>query len=276
MRSRGIARAVLCVGLLAMGALVAAQGQLPGVEPLRDFGQDVTPSFEGWYPNADGTYSLSFGYMNRNVKEEVDIPIGPDNKLEPGPIDQGQPTHFLPRRQMGLFTVVVPKDFAKRRITWTLTRNGRANTVTGHLDDRWLIDALEDPTIHNKPPVLRWTQSAPEHLGPRPLVTTLTGTANTPVQLEAWVSDDKVSLRGDQKQAEILTVVWQKYRAPGEVTFVKDRPEVDKTTGHVATTATFSQPGEYWLRLMVNDYTGPTGASGQCCWTNGIAKITVR
>jgi hypothetical protein len=272
------ARTALCALAIAaaMPFLGAGQGQLPGVEPLHESGQDVTPSFEGWYPNPDGTFNLSFGYMNRNLKEVVDIPIGPNNRIEPGAADQGQPTHFLARRQMGLFTVTVPKDFGKRRVSWTLTRDGRSNTVTGHIDDRWLIDALEDPTIKNKPPVLRFQQSGPPHLGPRPLAQALTATVGLPATLEAWVSDDKVSLRGDQKQAEILTVVWQKYRAPGEVTFAKDRPEVDRATGHVTTTATFKQPGEYWLRLMVNDYTGPTGASGQCCWTNGIVKVSVK
>src|SRR6266478_4996261 len=98
--------------LLASGALVCAtlpvngqSGQLP-MEPLHDAGQNVTPAYEGWFKNPDGSVSMLFGYFNRNLKEELDVPIGPNNEIEPGGPDRGQPTHFLPRRQWGLFTVM--------------------------------------------------------------------------------------------------------------------------------------------------------------------------
>ena len=84
------------------------------MEPPHDSGQSVTPAFEGWFANADGTYSILFGYFNRNMKQELDIPIGPDNKIEPAGPDQGQPTHFMTRRQWGVFTVTVPKDFGSQ------------------------------------------------------------------------------------------------------------------------------------------------------------------
>ena len=84
----------------------------------------MSPSYEGWYPNADGTFSLSFGYFNRNYEERLDIPVGPDNRIEPGPANRGQPTHFLPRRQTGVLAVVVPADFGDRQLTWILTANG--------------------------------------------------------------------------------------------------------------------------------------------------------
>ena len=268
--------AVLAVFAANASSTLVAQGQLPGVEPLHDAGQDVTPSFEGWYPNPDGTFNLSFGYMNRNLKEVVDIPIGPDNRIEPGGPDHGQPTHFLPRRQMGLFTVTVPKDFGNKRITWTLVRNGKTNSVTGHIDNRWLIDALEDPTIKNKPPVIKFSENGTSSLGPRPLTTSLTGAVGTPLTLDVWATDDGVTLRGDKKQAAELNVTWQKYRGPGPVKIAKEKQDIDRTTWRATTTATFTVPGEYWLRVMANDYTGPTGASGQCCWTNGIAKVTVK
>ena len=54
----------------------------------------MTGAFEGWFPNQDGTFSLLVGYYNRNLREAVDIPIGPNNTIEPGGPDQGQPTHF--------------------------------------------------------------------------------------------------------------------------------------------------------------------------------------
>ncbi|HKA07275.1 MAG TPA: hypothetical protein VKD71_08465, partial [Gemmataceae bacterium] len=57
-------------------------------------GQVVTPTYEGWWPNDDGSFTLFFGYFNTNWQEELDVPIGPDNAIEPGGPDQGQPTHF--------------------------------------------------------------------------------------------------------------------------------------------------------------------------------------
>ena len=72
------------------------------------------PAFEGWYPNADGSFSLLIGYYNRNSKEALDIPIGPNNRIEPGEPDQGQPTYFEIGRQWGVFVIKVPKDFGKQ------------------------------------------------------------------------------------------------------------------------------------------------------------------
>ena len=42
----------------------------------RSSGQTVTPAYEGWYRNADGSFTLSFGYYNRNASESVEIPAG--------------------------------------------------------------------------------------------------------------------------------------------------------------------------------------------------------
>src|SRR5712691_10283651 len=85
-------------------------------------GQDVAPAFEGWERNPDGTYSIVFGYLNRNYEEEVDVPIGPNNSVDLGGDDRGQPTHFYPRRQRFIFKVQVPKDWDNnRKVAWTLT-----------------------------------------------------------------------------------------------------------------------------------------------------------
>jgi hypothetical protein len=106
---------------------------------------------------------------------------------------------------------------------------------------------------------------------------TLTATVGQPLTLDVYATDDGVTLRRElnPKTPPVLTVHWTKYRGPGKVTFAKDAPEVDRTSSKASTTATFSEPGEYMLRITANDYTGPTGASGQCCWTNGLVKVTV-
>src|SRR5215467_1403921 len=112
----------------AMAALVLGAQQTP-LEPHHDSGQSVTAAFEGWFPNQDGTFSILFGYLNRNAKQELDIPVGPANRIEPDGPDQGQPTHFLPGRNWGVFTITVPKDFGSRKITWSITANGITTQV---------------------------------------------------------------------------------------------------------------------------------------------------
>ena len=83
--------------------------------------------------NADGSFNMVFGYMNRNYEEQVDVPVGPDNTVEPGGPDQGQPAHFYPRRQQFMFKVRVPKDWGKKDVVWTLTANGKTEKAFGSL-----------------------------------------------------------------------------------------------------------------------------------------------
>src|SRR3989442_15855709 len=119
--------------VLAAPARSSAQlGQQIG-QIRHNSGQNVVPVFEGWERNPDGTFNLLFGYMNRNYAEEPEIPIGPDNNFSPGPADQGQATHFYPRRQQFMFKVKVPADFGKTELVWTLTRNGQTEKAYGTL-----------------------------------------------------------------------------------------------------------------------------------------------
>src|ERR1700680_952438 len=125
---RGLHTIFLWSCLLAGSFAVRAQVPLPTeIGQMKfDSGQDVVPVYEGWMPNADGTFSFVFGYFNRNWKEELSIPAGPDNKMEPGTPDRGQATYFLPRRQSFLFRVQVPKDWGQKELIWTITAHGRS------------------------------------------------------------------------------------------------------------------------------------------------------
>ena len=58
--------------LAQLAAAALASAQLP-LEP-RGSGQSVTPAYEGWYRNADGSISLLVGYFNRNLKQEARHP----------------------------------------------------------------------------------------------------------------------------------------------------------------------------------------------------------
>ena len=103
-------------------------------------GQSVAPAYEGWWPNQDGSVTMFFGYMNSNWEEEFDIPIGADNNIEPGGPDQGQPTHFYPRRNPFLFTIRVPKDLGDRELVWTITTHGRTQRAYASLKSDYRID----------------------------------------------------------------------------------------------------------------------------------------
>ena len=104
-------------------------------------GQSLQPAFEGWMKNQDGSYSLWFGYLNRNYEETPDIPIGPNNGFGAGGEDLGQPTHFLPRRQPWVFKVTVPADWPKDKdVVWTVTVNGTTLKAYGSLWPVWEVD----------------------------------------------------------------------------------------------------------------------------------------
>jgi hypothetical protein len=103
-------------------------------------GQSLTPAYEGWWPNEDGSATMFFGYMNSNWEQEFDVPVGPQNAIEPGGPDQGQPTHFFPRRNPFLFTIRVPKDFGNKELVWTLTANGKTEHTYASLKSDYQID----------------------------------------------------------------------------------------------------------------------------------------
>jgi hypothetical protein len=270
-----------CAALVAAAlgvASIAAQSQLP-LEPIRDTGQSVTAAYEGWYKNADGTYSLLVGYFNRNKKEALDIPIGPNNKIEPGPADQGQPTHFLPRRQWGVFTIVVPADFGDKKLTWTIVANGRSTSVPMGLHRDYEVEPFKDAAMGNTPPILKLAAKGAALQGPpRGMASTLTTTLPAPLALNAWVTDEAhiepgaAPARANQPP---VSITWSLYRGPAAVTFDQAKPKVDPADGKTVTTATFTVPGEYVLRAQVNDASGDGGGGFQCCWTTGHVKVTV-
>jgi hypothetical protein len=287
MRQSLFPRFALCVGIAAALSTAAAAQLLDPPRP-HDSGLTVTPSFEGWFPNADGTFTLSFGYMNRNRKEALDIPVGPNNRLEPGPTDQGQPTHFDVRRHTGVFTVVVPKDFGDRKLTWSITTHGETISIPGHLRPEWMIDALKEITSGNTPPVVRFDRAGKGAQGPGGTTTTLSAAAGRATPLDVWVQDDGIGKRsegrnraGTPRPAEpTLGVVWSKFRGPGRVDFGAAEPPIGED-GKATTTATFSEAGEYVLRVLAWDSSGRPArgimAGGfQCCWTNGYVRVTVR
>ncbi|MBZ5609191.1 MAG: hypothetical protein LAP38_13090 [Acidobacteriia bacterium] len=244
-------------------------------------GQNVVPVFEGWERNADGSFNLVFGYMNRNYEEQVDIAVGPDNNIAPGDLDQGQPTHFYRRRQQFVFKVKVPKDWGQKDLVWTLTSRGRTEKAYGTLlptselgnlvyqENRGGPSDLTYPEEPNQPPSIEMVGPAqrtivlPETLSLTVLVTDDGHPAAAPRRANARSAAGGVSLGPGREnpvtQAVVrldpgvrLGVTWVVYRAgPGPVTF--EPMHVAAVDGKAVTKVSFSQPGIYRLRAYADD-----------------------
>jgi len=334
MRARGFMAVAILAGAAASGTLVRAGhqarsplrqpqwgaqgiGQSPGGLPLsqtiRERGSSVTGAFEGWYYGKDGnTYAL-VGYFNRNTKQEFDIPTGANNRIEPGGPDQGQPTHFLPGRQWGVFSVMLPKDLGSRKLTWTLVANGFTNAITLHTQADYIVEPYEDAANKNTPPKLKFDPNGPIVSGPPTgIATKLTATVGQPLPLTVWATDEgpKINIpetppggrgrgrgRGDAEPQgrgapgdtpagrgrgagffnPPLAVTWSWMRGPAAPKFDNAKPSIDTNDGGKTTTnVTFSEPGEYLLRIEGNDSTGSGGGGFQCCWTNAHVAVSVK
>lgn len=284
----------LCgVLLMAGGAWLSAQQATIPYEPPKQFGTSVTGAFEGWFDSADGTHNFLVGYFNRNLKQAQDVPIGPNNRIEPGGPDMGQPTHFMPHRRTGVFVVQVPKGFTPdQKLTWTLTVNGQTTQIPLRLHRDYNVNPFSEVAVGNTPPVVKLAANGTAIQGPVAVLSkapSLTATVGTPLTLSASVDDD-----GKFASATMAPVVgsrspvdlhWIKYRGPGTVTFEAAQPKLQVTKGGEinkpfsatgTTTAKFSAPGEYALMLLATDYSGEGGNGEVCCWTNAYLKVTVK
>ena len=293
MRAASFVALALVVGVIVSGQQIT----LPS-EPPRGFGASITGAFEGWFQNPDGSASFLVGYLNRNRARAVDVPIGPNNRIEPGGPDMGQPTHFLPGRHVGMFVVTVPKEFTQQqRLTWTIVVNGVSNSIPLRLHTDYNVSPFKiqhDVSGQgNTPPILRLEEAGPRLQGPlamlsRPALTRTTP-VSTPLSLSFWTEDDAKYSSGSNAPLSDpvpapVELEWSKYRGPGTITFGKAEPELETLAGgkvdepfrgRGATTATFSEPGEYLLHVVANDYSGDGGGGEVCCWTTALVKVTV-
>ena len=251
-----------------------------------DFGQEVVPAYEGWEQNDDGSFNLVFGTMNRNWEEELHIPIGPDNQIEPGGPDQGQPTWFLPRRNRFLFRVRVPADFGDKELVWSITSHGETKHAYGTLKPDYYMDnnvrmanngaGVSGEVFLNEPPVVKVEGQS-----------TRTVTVNEPVTLTAVAHDEdglpkpRPMRALDPARPTSLTPVaatglrlsWFVYRGHAPVTFHPTQIKVWEDTransnspwgagwqtpdpppdNRWVAEVTFSQPGTYVLRCIAHD-----------------------
>ncbi len=299
MGTRGFVFHVAAAAALTAGVAVAtAQGPLLPSSPKLDFGASVTPAYDGWFPNPDGSFTYLIGYYNRNWKERVEVPIGPNNHFEPGDPDRGQPTYFLPNRNFGMFSITMPKDFpATERMWWVLSVNGITSRIPFHRSPDYVMSPLqaseESPGGHyNAPAKLKFGVSDPWIQGPVASISKAiarTATVKTPMTLDMWVADDALFSSGTNaspaRTPPIVELVVNKYRGPGPVTVGKEHEKIEtlkggklaeEFEGKTSTTVTFDQPGDYVVHVTANDLSGPGGGATGCCWTTAMIRVTVK
>src|SRR5262252_1465404 len=212
---------------LLMTVTLGAQNA-PQLVNLRHWsGQAVAPVYEGFDINPDGSYNMWFGYMNRNYEEEIDLPVGADNTFEPGG-DRGQPTHFVTRRHKDVFKVTVPKDFGDRTLTWKLNAHAQPQQVVATLKPVWQIDRLRTTRGGN-------SEKVSSNLPPVVSVSAVSQTAAS-ATLAVSATDDGLPARRGAPVG--MTVLWTKFRGPGDVTF--SDPQAKLASGRATTTASFS------------------------------------
>jgi hypothetical protein len=255
-------------------------------------GQTIAPAFEGWEKNPDGSFNMVFGYMNRNYVEEMEVAVGPENFIEPGPADQGQPTYFYTRRQQFVFKVTVPKDWGKKDLVWTITSRGHTEKAIGTLLPFWQLGAEVYQENRGGPPLASGNYDDPPTIaleGPA----RRTISVSEPLSLTVSVTDDgRPAPRAGRGQASTLIrdsdggliatgaarngpqgprpqnpltqavvkldpgvrlgVTWVLYRGAPD-TVTFEPMRTAVVDGKAATTVKFGKPGTYTLRAYADD-----------------------
>jgi len=252
--------------LMLVGGYLPAHGQsdsLPQELNIpRNKGDSLQPVFDGWQKYPDGKIVMWFGYLNRNLKEELDIPIGANNNFSStagsgqSPADQGQPTHFYTGRHQYVFKFDVPNGWGQdQKLTWTVTANGQTCKAIAFLEPSWEVDdgvrmmnhggaGLAPPVVNEFPNITAGSSDQTTEFGKT-------------VQLSVTATDDGIPKpRGGRGYGASggVQISWILYRGPGQVSFKPPRSApVYGKPAESTTEASFSAPGIYWLRAIASD-----------------------
>ena len=295
-------------------AVLEAQVTGPGpdgrwpLQPSSPGNRTLAPFMEGWYVNEDGTYSISFGYLNAN-EDTLVIPLGDGNFLDPAEYDGMQPTIFYPGHHRGIFTVTLSAEMKDQDVRWTLRKaNGDVTSVPGRVSSNaYELDWVPRP--HGSlPPSVSFDSQSGVGRGPPGIMAERTRTiaVGSPLTLSVNAMDPSERDREDFRFREAipLRVVWSQLQGPGRVEYTRHEPnpEVEEeeddddadsrrrpeprgpqviplSEGHgtARVIVTFPAPGEYLMLAQVDNWSAPDSSSGdQCCWTNGYVRVTVR
>ena len=208
----------------------------------------------------------------------MNIPLGPDNFIEPREFDGMQPTHFDPRpsneegfmRYWGVFTIQVPQNFGDQQVVWTLRHRGRTWEIPGHIrSPHYILDEIESESERvsgRSAPVLKFDRDSPGVRGRNgAAIGPLDARVGVPLPLSVWVNP------GPRPHS---VVQWFHHQGPGKVTFSEQQHTVlGGGDAEVTTLATFSEPGDYIVRVTTLEELDTV--QYHCCWTNGYVKVGV-
>ncbi|MDX1382350.1 MAG: hypothetical protein R3190_01845, partial [Thermoanaerobaculia bacterium] len=202
----------------------------------------IYPSYDGWVPNEDGSFTLVFGYHSEN-SVPVTVPAGPDNGFVPGPDDRGQPVVLQPGRHRNACLIVVGPEFEGKNLQWRIGWAGKtvATTERGGPDPLYRIEEInaayrlareidtsqvERGVCINTPPTVFLRGEVEAEVG-------------APAPIQAFVNDDGLP------RGSTLSIGWKKLSGPGEVTF--------RDGSTAAPTAIFAAAGEYEIEVTASD-----------------------
>ena len=294
-------------------ALIAAPlyAQLPShlrdypLAPLKKSGDLIAPFFDGWIANEDGSVTMVFGFLNRNTEEIVDIPLGPNNYIEPKQFDGVQPTHFpvydfpgfVGKRDRGAFAVTVPAEMAGTEVVWTLKHVGHSYSIPGRATSPAYEMSRTERALGSLSPAIRFDMNGPESTDREGIYAAkVKAKVGVPVTLSAYVQD-----RGNRSGYEVDSLYvpvgtnWILHQGPvgARPTFdpqsISGRErakakETEASEGGVdysgwiteTTQATFPEPGDYVIRIRVDNFAAEDSqADNQCCWSNAYIPVIV-
>ncbi|MEX2131200.1 MAG: hypothetical protein WD772_06910 [Pseudohongiellaceae bacterium] len=305
-KSMQLASKAIAVAVIGM-TMAPLYAQLPdhlrdySLAAQRDRGDIVAPMFNGWIANEDGSTTIIFGFANKNQKEIVDVPLGPNNFIEPAQFDGGQPTHFPAYRrggfvglqERGVFAVTVPKDMKGTEVVWTLTHAGHTYSVPGRAKSPAYEMSSDPAALGSLNPAIRFAMNGPESTNRAGIYAPrVTASVGKPVTLAAYAQD-----RGERDEYELdrlifpLGTEWILHQGPAEPSFEvarvtgRERGTEGGESGATASTngwtevtvqATFPAPGDYVIRLRVDNFEAEDSQfDNQCCWSNAYVPVTV-
>jgi hypothetical protein len=284
--------ALALAALLVPSARLAAQVHEPPRLPLAPptpYGGIVAPYFDGFFTNPDGSRTFSFGYLNRNTDVElgiIEIPIGPDNFIEPAQFNGMQPEHFRVvnyggfsgPRERGTFAVTVPPDF-QGDLVWTIRNpNGEVTRVPGRARSVAYDLSLTPQAAGSLRPLVRFSAEGPSGWGPLGIEHNEAKTAKVgePLTITVWGQD-----RGE-RPLRALNMTWQKHQGPVggipkfEPASQRGLPTEGESANSGTTTVTFDKPGDYILRVRIDNFGIYDSSFGNmCCWSNGYVRVRV-
>lgn len=302
-RVRPVLVSVVLALLVNVVMVVSAEAQQPArhLRPPSPGGLPVIPFMEGWYANEDGSVTISFGYHNRNV-EDVTVPMGENNRIEPAQLDGMQPEVYFSGRHPGAFGVTIPASMQDETIWWHIkTGDAEELKVPGERgSNAYELDRNPRPQGSVQP--LIWFEGGNPGSGPEGVVASNTETVavGTPLTLELETEDPSVRDPSNPLFTKPIDtrVIWYKHQGPGEVNFTEhastpfiteparstrgmipsapSRIAIPAGKGPARVIATFSEPGEYMIRARLDNWkSSDSDGLDQCCWSNAFQRVHV-